>query len=280
MNAHNTAVSGDVINLSGGTFTVSEITKAVTIRGAGINETNISNNNSSTYIDISTTDTCQLVIECIRFTDRVYFKGTSSNTLFNKCNFTNSSDGIYFDSNSYHENLKFVNCNIMRFSGWGTNSVKLIHCRINSSFQGSSSIQLLNCVVAGSFVNFPPSATFVNCILRDNYGGSATLPSNNIAMNCVAIASSSDPYANMQSNKVDCVKSTIENVFSNTDTYELTDYAKSNYLGTDGTEVGLYGGIYPYNTTPTYPRITNLTVDKQTTADDKLNVEIEVSSAE
>lgn len=50
--------------------------------------------------------------------------------------------------------------------------------------------------------------------------------------------------------------------------------------GTDGTEVGIYGGSLPYDPTPTNPQITKFNVASKTTADGKLSVDIEVKSAE
>ena len=68
--------------------------------------------------------------------------------------------------------------------------------------------------------------------------------------------------------------------YSDTQTFELTEEAKTKYLGTDGTEVGIYGGLLPYNSTPSYPQITKMNVANKTTADGKLSVEIEVSATE
>jgi len=68
--------------------------------------------------------------------------------------------------------------------------------------------------------------------------------------------------------------------YSDNQTFELTDAAKTKYLGTDGTEVGMHGGALPYDTTPSYPQITKMNVASKTTADGKLSVEIEVSAAE
>ena len=42
----------------------------------------------------------------------------------------------------------------------------------------------------------------------------------------------------------------------------------------------MYGGVLPYNSTPSYPQITKMNVANKTTADGKLSVEIEVSAAE
>ena len=62
--------------------------------------------------------------------------------------------------------------------------------------------------------------------------------------------------------------------------FELTDEAKTAFLGDDGTEMGMYGGVMPYNSTPSYPQITKMNVANKATADGKLSVEIEVSAAQ
>jgi hypothetical protein len=67
--------------------------------------------------------------------------------------------------------------------------------------------------------------------------------------------------------------------FKNLNTFELTDEAKAKFLGTDSTEVGWYGGVLPYTSIPSYPRITKMNVANKSTADGKLSVEIEVSAA-
>lgn len=62
--------------------------------------------------------------------------------------------------------------------------------------------------------------------------------------------------------------------------FELTDEAKAKYLGIDGTEVGIHGGILPWDTTPSNPQITKCKVASKSTADGKLSVDIEVKAAE
>lgn len=61
---------------------------------------------------------------------------------------------------------------------------------------------------------------------------------------------------------------------------ELTDEAKTTYLGMDGKEVGLYGGNLPYDENPSNPQITKCNVAAKSTADGKLSVDIEVKGAE
>lgn len=293
-NAHNAAASGDVINLSGGSYTGFTFTKAITVRGTGIDASNPTSISSTMSFDITENDNFRLSVEGIRF-DGASIVGTFSNPCFLKCLFK----GVVTDSSKGHiENALFVDCKITEhFYLFGSTSAVFLHCFIQTltvNGSDSSTAQCVNCVLNGPFSAFRRSS-FVNCILCGTGidTSTATLPAETTAMNCTAFNSypsysyNSYIYSAMQGNAISCSTSTYEAVFkdysggySDSQQFELTDAAKTQYLGTDGTEIGLYGGQYPYNTTPTYPRITNLTVDKQTTADDKLNVEIEVSSAE
>ena len=58
---------------------------------------------------------------------------------------------------------------------------------------------------------------------------------------------------------------------------ELAESFKSTYKGSDGTEVGIYGGKLPFDAVSTNPRITKCEVDGKTTADGKLSVKVEVN---
>ena len=58
--------------------------------------------------------------------------------------------------------------------------------------------------------------------------------------------------------------------------HELTPEAQETYLGTDGTQVGQYGGNYPYNTKVQYPIVTNFSSDVQTSKEGILNINVEV----
>ena len=114
------------------------------------------------------------------------------------------------------------------------------------------------------------------------------LPSSTIATNCVAVgyseifnnqaASTGNKFLGF--NEYGKLFKSFTGSYSEVEQFELTDEAKTTYLGTDGTEVGMHGGILPYDTTPSYPQITKMNVANKTTADGKLSVEIEVSAAE
>jgi hypothetical protein len=59
--------------------------------------------------------------------------------------------------------------------------------------------------------------------------------------------------------------------------YELSDEAKKIYKGNDGTVVGLWGGAYPFNITPSNPRLKKCEIVPKVGTDGKLKVTIEVA---
>lgn len=65
-----------------------------------------------------------------------------------------------------------------------------------------------------------------------------------------------------------------------TQTYELTDENQKNWIGTDGTQVGMHGGNLPFDPAVDAPVISKFNVASKTTADGKLSVDIEVKAAE
>lgn len=67
--------------------------------------------------------------------------------------------------------------------------------------------------------------------------------------------------------------------FSFNEFYELTDEAKATYIGSDGTQVGLHGGI-GFDLVPSTLQITKCEVAPRSTKDGKLSVKIEVGIPE
>lgn len=288
LNAKDAAVSGDIITLSGGTFNGVSITKGVTIRGTGIDNINPTSI-TSVGINIPEEDTCRFVMEgvkCISQYGSFGIHGSSPNPYILKCQFVD----VKVDNASIIDNIQIVNCKISgTFSNNGINTITFAHCFVrgyNTNKTDEGKALFLNCVVFGNSPAYYRTS-FISSIIADNYQQS--LPEGTFAMNCVGINYYSNIFKNMQEDcKVDCYvlgSGGYKTLFKNQDVttkqpYELNDAAKTNYLGIDGTEVGLYGGEYPYDSTPSYPVITKLNVAKQSTADDKLSVEIEVSAVE
>ena len=302
--AYKAAQSGDVIMLSGGTFNAVNIAKAVTIRGTGIDAifpTCVTNNFT---INIPANDTNRLSLEGIDFKGTITTKGSSTNFLCLKSRIATLNWQTQASS-EIEKTALFIHCKLTKlFELKGTNTV----CFINSSitdFWGSSSYtasaQFINCVLYG-YPSEYHNSTFINSIMfgmnggHKIYEGDAVLPAECMAMNCVTFFACKDgyasindasygPYSELQGGSINCMTSTLGIFkrfieFDGDQSFELTDEAQSMYLGTDGTQVGMYGGDNPYNPTPTYPRITKMNVASKTTPDGKLSVEIEVSASE
>ena len=93
-----------------------------------------------------------------------------------------------------------------------------------------------------------------------------------------------DPFKNLAI-KPGCSTATYAEAFKDftgtyTDeqTFELSAAAKANdnFKGTDGTEVGLYGGPQPFNLTLSYPLISTMEVGEKTDENGQLEVSIGV----
>lgn len=152
----------------------------------------------------------------------------------------------------------------------------------NNKSEGKTNVLFINCILELFAANFDSidSNYFLNSIFYSILGTSTVkLKSTNLAEYCVAV-NCPNLFDNIQNGNHNSVTTTWE-LFVNTNTFDLTDEAKLKYLGVDGTEVGLYGGIMPFlSETPSYPIITKKNIAKRTTNDGKLSVDIEVRAVE
>ena len=102
--------------------------------------------------------------------------------------------------------------------------------------------------------------------------------------NSVCIHDSVNVFSNIASantfvTKVGDVFQNFKGTYSDDLSFELTATAKANYKGNDGTEVGMYGGSFPFDPETSTPKITKCVVAPRSTADGKLSIDIEVSGA-
>ena len=291
--AHAAAVHGDVITLSVGSFNGVNITKAVTIRGAGMGMDTISNAlptiiNSDFTINVPAMDTANLILEGI------YHNGTISYTqatrpMFIKCRF---KDIVYQSySSSTMTDATFMHCKIVGNSIGLFGSGSIINSVINYD-PVISNYTITNCIIIEDYMGMT-NCTMTNCIIGV-YDGS--LESSNYVSYCVSFCHNGDGaniYDELPFNTTNFVV-TKGDIFSTYDfpTNEGTIYAipdnewfklsetGKSYLGNDGTEVGIYGGNMPFDPRTTTPQITKCNVAAKSTADGKLSVDIEVSGIE
>lgn len=144
------ATHGDVINLSGGKFQSTKITKAVAVRGTGIHDANPTYIVNNFDVEIPANVTEKLSFEGCRITNMMTIRGTLSNAYFLK----NYLSYVYvYSSNATMDNGMFVNCDIYQMD-----------------INGQSTAQIINSYV-DRFSNSGKLASFVNCVINNPSSG-------------------------------------------------------------------------------------------------------------
>ena len=127
-----------------------------------------------------------------------------------------------------------------------------------------------------------------NCIISSKYDNSSNAFNSSCnVLNCIAVGPGAQyMFRNIPNQTNTVVNGGFEEVFKTyrgtwveSEMYELTDEAAATYLGSDGTQVGMYGGILPFDPVPSNPQITKCNVASKSSLDGKLSVDIEVSVA-
>ncbi len=295
--AHEAAVDGDIITLSSGTFNSVNLTKGITLRGAGM-DVDPTTQSEPTIITgdfnvaIPKTATNPLTIEGIYSDYKMYVTDTLRNATFLKSRFRK----IDSQSSKYpFINMTLIHCKVSELLFCvGNSTINCINCIIwnpycNDNYK--SVFEMTNCVVCKDDVSYNLySSTFKNCIFissSTNWHAFNYRNGVNTLYNCIGIDNSGDSMFSKLQNATNHME-TWANVFktvkdatySDSETFELTEECIATYKGTDGTQVGIYGGSMPFSITPSNPQITKCNVASKSTADGKLSVDITVQGAE
>lgn len=298
--AMDAAQHGDLINLSAGSFLKTDITKAVTIQGAGMTggqQTSIYGNGNLDDMRISIPlDVTQSVkLEGLNFSSmgNTMISKNFNNGLIQKCRF----QSLWFtDTCVQCYNVKLINVVCDHYNKPIDGSALVIHgaegditC-YNSVFIGNDNyysllnsfgytpIIFVNCVLSSpEIIDINEKTSFVNSII---YAAGHTLEYGSLT-NCLLVdtpVSENVPARNNQSmsNLSETFKTFTGN-YSESEMFELTAAGKA-IQGNDGKEVGVYGGLVPYNVNPSYPRISALQVGNEVSSDGILDISIEVKS--
>lgn len=284
--AHEAAVEGDTITLSSGNFNGCILSKAITIHGAGCYEDVVSHR-SPTYIDSElrinkTSESLPLTIEGVWFGTVCYCYGTSTkNVRFIRCNIDTMAR--FFNVILNNEGFYLDNCIIMRFDFIG--SGLLVQNSVVRFFSYDQRDQYNMNIINNSVVCFPDALSMENTRVYNSIlatANSNTAP-NSTFYNCIEIQTGDSNIfeghlneSNMQVNSYEEVFRTFDGTVDYNENYQLKNSIANSFLGNDGTEVGIHGGMLPYNSRPHYMIIRNTNVAGRTTNDDKLNVEIEL----
>ena len=304
--ALNAAVDGDAIVLSQGTFNAADITKAITLRGAGTSTLSLPDAKidpvATTYItgdmsiNIPATEG-KLTIEGCRFNNDVYFTKAPAVDVFktHMYNIRSISKDV--------ASINFVHCLLYRNSYY-YNEINEHTTMVNTVAYFdyfNPCINALNCMLIGNRYNtFSHNSSasgggqLYNCIfmLESDPGNTYRVE---LSSNCVAYKSIACLKASF--NRWDLFKDffrycgngtnqvingvTMFNAEDNVPSYPfiLTEEAQQTYLGNDGTQVGIHGGALPMDPIPDNLLVTKCNIAPKTTPTGKLSIEIQVSTA-
>ena len=261
------ADNGDIITLSNGTFTATDITKAVTLRGAGSKDDKVTGKymtqlSGDIKLNIPTEVTEKLSVEGVVF-GKVTLGNTIDGAKFSNCKLT----GLFNTNSSYAAtNFTFVDCNL----GGGlyfyrNSSASFLNCYIQHLYTSDGIFEITNSLVISAnsygfnYAQYTISkTTFTNCMLFCLQSSIySALNDTNQAYNCIGYTVSGvSPFAKInQSTNTNLTDEQYNALFKEGTFYELTDEAKALYIGNDGTEVGIYGGVLPFDSSIKIPHI-------------------------
>lgn len=288
INAYEAAKDGDVITLSSGKFSANSISKAIIIRGAGMEGdeiTTIGDSYGNLNIYCPKSEEKKLIIEGVCVNGMI--GGVSNeyklvNIIIKKCKISNVY--VYEGSNFTMMNSRITNCidvtGVYANQAWNDCNVTCINSIICNPYKNSdnSSFNFINCIIyfsnpfwgAGAQRKYADLSHLTYSLFENSFifSGSTSFPTSCIVNNSTGISSDTDIFK------------TFEGTFSANEIFELTDEAKETYIGSDETEMGVHGGLYPWKSLPSYPLITKFEVAKKAYADGKLSVDIVVNGVE
>ena len=267
------AKKGDILYLSEGTYDSFTIDKEILVRGVGENtwiegDVTISIPNNATLtqavlegVNVSgtiniTQPATNLIIRNTKVMD-VKVNGALSNGLIDRCWITGT-----FNMNNNTDDTTVKNSKVYMISAGSLtyNKCTFLNCNIGDRMNVNTAAVFTNCII-GSYYHLSElwglgtmeSSVFTNTLFN-TYNGS--IGSSSSQTNCYSIY---DYYGA-------CDQNTLE-----------SRYDLSEYRGTDGTEVGIYGGTTPFTLDPQVAKVTESTFTVDTDAK-KLTVKLKVAA--
>ena len=256
--AVNAAADGDTIYLTLGTFKPFTINKKITIRGTG--ETSIIDGNVT--IDIPNQQTLTSpVLEALAVSGTVNVSSAVNDMILRKCKIANMTFGANMDGavidrcyitntltlSSYINGMTVVNTKLNRVgaNSGASNNTTFVNCNI--------------CLLSCEYF----AGTIINSILY-SYNSSSSRTINSTVLLNTYINNDLSIRLNIGSSSVmqNCYRGTDVGITSYCECSRDTNYLQTNnYLGTDGTVVGIYGGDTPFTLEPSVPKVTSSDLD-------------------
>ena len=299
--AYAEAASGDLITLSSGTFgSIATIEKAITIRGAGMEYDSIYHTQATILsgnitLNLPETESGHFTLEGIYHNNLFYYSHVQKNPHFIKCRLWDFLCSDYEVLGTRYTSrvidAYFLQCRVVAaIDCWDDCSISLINCYVGRPYTNSettSHFYMKNCVVNpytgysgySNAVSGPVySSTLVNCIISDNH---IEWNTNTAFINCL-LPPTSDPEKSKNTyqnwTKLQVVFDTFTDTYSDEEDFTMRDEMKVLYCDENGSELGMYGGNFPYTPRLSGPHLKTLNVDSHSTSDGKLRVRLQVES--
>lgn len=287
--AYTAATHGDIITLSAGIFSTPQfLQKGITVRGNGA-VVDTARHSTGTYFmeEFSVSnlrDSLHFEAEGIYFN---HLKIIGSNDInLTRC-YINKIEQNSTSSTRYG-GLQATNC-VIKGSLYGTDVFNNIYSNcILSSLYGSSADEFPdyticnNCIILGEDDTYTYGLSpyqYNNCIVIKKVTTNDTIL-NSIVNNSVLIGFTGTSSPASSGNVVMNLSDVFENwdgetLSTDLETYVLKSSVSNSILGLDGREVGIFGGVIPFDWTPTYSVIKRLDVPNTPDENGMLNIDVE-----
>ena len=250
------AEDGDAINLSAGNFSGVNITKAVSVYGAGFEEDEATGTNVTLVTSALSINSSNVRLEGLRVNGGINF-GAVSDILITKCYWGGSS---FYNPASVIEISKCVIIGAFDCKSQNIQGLRVLNSVIGAvrNVTIDSRVQVDHCMV---YEDYGGALLYTNSLLVNGYVGSSAIAENSTVHNCVIIS-------NIPANRVveNCYVVPLAEIFADGENYnyspERTYELKQPevWIGTDGTQCGLHGGD-GWSKVPATPVLKNMTVE-------------------
>ncbi len=294
--AYNASADGAIIYLSGGSFLVPDtIAKSITVFGAGHHPefTGATGQSKLTEDVLLAAGAGNAYFEGLYLTGRLSFVygnriddvvfrrcridgiisyGSSvsrpdfpSNTLFTECVLTSTSSHLFGTSRNVTIANSILFANNLAHFHYGTLENSLILSTGSVVLTMSTHSVVRNCVIAKGSHSTSNNNAFLNNVFFNVE--SMPAPGTNTFSNNYYDVGRDNFFVDQEGA-----------VFDYTHDYHLR--LPAQYMGTDGTQVGIYGGMHPFKegSVPMIPHVISKSISHSIDAEGKLQVEIEVSA--
>ncbi|PQV47838.1 hypothetical protein CLV33_106157 [Jejuia pallidilutea] len=295
--AYDASVAGDTIYLPGGTHTPPNVfNKKLTIFGAG-------HHPDATIATFTTKISGNVILgenadgfhlEGVHITSELIIGNTNDISInditIKRCRWTNlrvpgTQDMSTSNNNVFVENIfnSVYDCRNLRSSSFFNNIIS------NHAYYEIWDLYFVNNVFTHSdtYGTVTPTFNANNCVFQNNIFlqegnnvvvGSDNTFENNIFCNTISALGTDPTEVNSYyMTRSEVLVNQTGNVFEYTDNYHLQAGAATN-LGTDATETGIYGGVYPWKdySIPTNPHISSKSISGSSDTNGNIQIDINV----